>query len=59
MKYKKKLTIDVHVKKIKNIEKSPEITRRMNYTNNHPFYKSKNIKHTIVIENIDNKYKHK
>ncbi len=48
MKYKKNLKIKISEKKIKDFKSSPVLVRQFNYIPK----KLKNIKHTVIIENI-------
>ena len=58
MKYKNKLKINIDEKKIEGFKDSPIMLRQTHdakISNN----KKKNIKHIVIIENNDYKYRHK
>ena len=58
MKYKKKLKINIDEKKVEGFKESPIMLRQTHDTtisNN----KKKNIKHIVIIENNDYKYRRK
>jgi len=58
MKYKKKLKINIDEKKVEGFKESPIMLRQTHdaiISNN----KKKNIKHIIIIENNDHKYRRK